>query len=198
MRPLDSKLMLIFNSKKLVGLLVIVLGLALGASSAQASEIYWSRTDLLKSFFAKSAHVTYKSFTLDQAQESRLTKELGYAPNPSQTIYIGLDADARVTGYAFIDNQRGQHEPITFGVLIDPQGRARRVEVMVYREAYGDAVREARFREQFRDKTDRDPVREGQDIQAVSGATISSQALAVGVKRALAVVTLLMIAAPAH
>lgn len=182
------------NSKNTLRLLALVLGITLGASSALAGGIYWSRTALLESFFATSKHVTYRQVELDRAQVKLLTKELGYAPAATQTIYIGLDAKEQVTGYAVIDNQRGQHEPITFGVLIDPQGRARRVEVMVYREAYGGAVREPRFREQFRDKTTRDPVREGQDIQAISGATISSKALAIGVKRALAVVTMVMIA----
>ena len=60
-----------------------------------------------------------------------------------------------------------------------------RQEIVVYREARGDEVRDERFRAQFVGKSARDAIDTDQDIQAVSGATISSRAMAVGVKRAV-------------
>ena len=59
-----------------------------------------------------------------------------------------------------------------------------RVEIMVYREPRGDEVRDVRFRKQFQGKTSQDPLRLNRDIDAVSGATVSSASLAVGVRRA--------------
>jgi hypothetical protein len=46
-------------------------------------------------------------------------------------------------------------------------------------------VRDPRFREQFVGKTAADPLRPGEEVVAVSGATISSRAMAVGVRRCL-------------
>jgi len=56
---------------------------------------------------------------------------------------------------------------------------------MVYRERYGDEVRDPRFRQQFVGKTAADPLRPGEEVIAVSGATISSRAMALGVRRCL-------------
>jgi hypothetical protein len=83
----------------------------------------------------------------------------------------------------------GQHLPITFGVKISPTGQVERVEVMVYRESFGGEVRDARFREQFVGKGERSPIRSGDDIIAISGATLSSKAVALGVRRAIALTT---------
>ena len=55
----------------------------------------------------------------------------------------------------------------------------------MYREARGDEVRDLNFRKQFVGKTATDPIAPDRDIAVVSGATISSRAMAVGVKRAL-------------
>jgi hypothetical protein len=50
-------------------------------------------------------------------------------------------------------------------------------------EPYGDEVRSDRFRAQFQGKTAGDPITAGKDIDIVSGATISSRSMALGVKR---------------
>ena len=54
-------------------------------------------------------------------------------------------------------------------------------------------MRDARFRRQFVGKTGRDPLRLNRDIDAVSGATISSGAMAVGVRRAAVLVDEIMV-----
>lgn len=161
---------------------------------AAAAQTFFTRAALLKSFFSKSKRVTYKRFDLPAPTRKALAKRLGYAPPASVTLYYGLSADGKVTGYAFIDEEMGQHEPITFAVLIAPDGRMRRLEIMVYREPHGHEVREPRFRRQFDGKTAADPVQHGRDIVAVSGATISSKAMAKGARRALILLDALVLA----
>jgi hypothetical protein len=100
-----------------------------------------------------------------------------------------------VDGYAILDEEPGQHLPIGFAVKFSPAGVVLRQEIMVYRERYGDEVRDERFRRQFVGKTARDGLRPGEDIMAVSGATISSRAMAVGVRRALLLLSELVLRA---
>lgn len=169
---------------RLCAALVAACLLALAAPAR--ADVFWDKPAVLKSFFAKSERVTFKRLRLDPAQLEAARQRLGYAPPADLTLYYGLTKD-RIDGVAVIDDERGQHEPITFAVLIGPDGAMQRLEIMVYREAYGDEVREPRFRNQFRGKTVRDPVRHGQDIVAVAGATISSKAMATGARRALVV-----------
>jgi hypothetical protein len=155
------------------------------ASPARAEGVYFSTRDLLSDFFRDSKAVSYKKVEIDAKERDRLARRLGYAPaRPSYTFYVATSG-AKVDGYALIDEEQGEHLPITFAVKLSPEGVVVRQEIVCYREPRGDEVRDARFRQQFVGKSARDPVATDRDIVAVSGATISSRAMATGVKRAL-------------
>jgi Na+-translocating ferredoxin:NAD+ oxidoreductase subunit G len=158
---------------------------AVAAAPARADQVYYTSRDLLADFFRSSQNVTYKKVQLDDAGRQRLQHRLGYTPpRASYTFYVATSG-GHVDGYAFIDDEKGEHLPITFAVKLSPEGKVLRQEIVVYREARGDEVRDDKFRAQFVGKTANDAVECNQDIVAVSGATISSRAMAVGVKRAL-------------
>lgn len=164
----------------------LALTLAGSARPARADQVYFTPRDLLADFFRSSQNVTYKKVELDAAEKLRLQHRLGYAPSKtSYTFYVATSAGGHVDGYAFIDEEKGEHLPITFAVKLSPEGKVMRQEIVVYREARGDEVRDEKFRAQFVGKSARDAIETDQDIQVVSGATISSRAMAVGVKRAV-------------
>jgi hypothetical protein len=142
--------------------------------------VYWTPEALVADMLPGETP-TRVDFTPDAAAKARLEATLGYPlPRASYPVYVGATAGV------ILDDQRGQHEPIDFGVLIDRQVTVRRVEILVYREAYGDAVKGEAFRKQFVGLGLAAPLRPGRDIRIVSGATISTRSIAVGVKRALA------------
>ena len=88
-------------------------------------------------------------------------------------------------------NEIGKTEPITFMVGINDQGKVTEVVIMVFRENRGWEVKEKRFLNQFKNKTVHSPIRVEEDIINYTGATLSSKAVARGVKRALALVNAL-------
>lgn len=144
---------------------------------------YWTVPGVMKSFFSSSKRVTFKRVTLPEAAAAEIAKKLGTGSVQREwVIYLG-ETDGRLDGYAIVDDEKGMHEPIDFAVRFTPKGAVERVEVMVYREPYGDEVRSDRFRAQFQGKTAGDPITAGKDIDIVSGATISSRSMALGVKR---------------
>lgn len=162
----------------------LLVGLAVLPSPAFADAVAWTPKTVLASFFARSERVTYTRHVLSASDRAAIKESLGYAPaRETYTVYVGLSG-THVDGYAILDDEKGEHLPITFAVLFDPRGVVRRLEVMVYREAYGHEIQAASFRQQFIGKTHRDPIRAGKDIVALSGATISSRSMARGVKRA--------------
>jgi Na+-translocating ferredoxin:NAD+ oxidoreductase RnfG subunit len=171
-----------------VAIALLALTLSAAPSTAGAEEVYWTTKDLLKDFFKTSEKVTY--VRVEGAREKReLASMLGYQPRKETYVVFVAKTGGQVDGYAVIDEEMGQHLPITFGVKLSRDGQVERLEVMVYREGYGDEIRERRFRRQFEGKTKLDDIRFGGDIVAVSGATISSKAMAIGVRRAVALVT---------
>lgn len=174
-------------------LALVLAALALVPTGAAASATYFTTAGVLKEFFPKSERVTYRKIQLSAAQRELLTSRLGYRPARGEyVIFVALSGEV-VDGYALIDDERGQHEPITFAVKFSPEGVVQRHEVMVYREKYGEEIVDPRFRVQFVGKTGRDPLRAGRDIDVVTGATISSRSMAVGVRRALALIEELVI-----
>jgi Na+-translocating ferredoxin:NAD+ oxidoreductase RnfG subunit len=163
------------------GVLLALLGAALPAHAAE----YWTPTKLLGAFFKGSKKVGPKRVTLTDAEAAGIAKRLGTDPSRIKrnwSVYVG-EADGKRTGYAVLDAEIGLHEPIDFGVRFDERGAVSRVEIMAFREPYGDGVIAEQFRRQFVGKTPQDPITAGQDIDIVSGATLSSRSVALGVKR---------------
>jgi hypothetical protein len=155
------------------------------ADGAHAEGTYWTTKSLLKSFFKDSERVTFVDIA-----GSELAGHTGRrAPRARYVVFVATTGD-RVDGYAVIDEEKGQHQPITFGTQLDAAGKVVRTEIMVYREGQGDEIREARFQRQYRGKGARDGLRFGRDIVAISGATISSRSMTVAVERAVKLVEL--------
>lgn len=87
--------------------------------------------------------------------------------------------------YFFMDQVIGKHELITYAVGINPDGSIRQIEIMDYREAYGQEIRQKRWRRQFIGKTTTSPLELNDDIKNISGATLSCRHVTEGVKRLL-------------
>lgn len=85
-----------------------------------------------------------------------------------------------------VDEVIGKHELITYAVGIGADGAVRGVEIMDYRESRGGEVRDPRWRAQFNGKRNASALRLDDDIQNISGATLSCRHITEGVKRLLA------------
>lgn len=182
---------MVFNFKlAFLALALCVLALVGQSPTAHADATYFTRKQVLKDFFPTSDKVSFEKFTPSNSERASLQRRLGYElAKTSYYIFVATSANSngatRVDGYAFIDDQMGQHKPITFAVKLSPEGVVLREEVMVYRESHGDEIRSQRFSKQFKGKTVDDSLRPDKDIDCISGATISSRAITVGVRRAL-------------
>ena len=88
-------------------------------------------------------------------------------------------------GFAVVREVKGKDQPITFLVAIDTADRLRDVDILVYREPYGGEVAYDAWRRQFRGKSSDAALQVGRDIRTISGATISVNAVTLGVRKAL-------------
>jgi Na+-translocating ferredoxin:NAD+ oxidoreductase RnfG subunit len=87
-----------------------------------------------------------------------------------------------------VDDVVGKFERITYAVGIGAEGAVRGVEILSYRESHGHEVRLPAWRRQFVGKTASSPLRLGEDIANISGATLSCRHVTDGVRRIVAVV----------
>ena len=88
-------------------------------------------------------------------------------------------------GWFIADQVVGKHDFIPIALAIDAHGAVKDVEILEYRESYGDDVRNPKWRAQFTGKTSHSTLRLTDDIQNISGATLSSKHITDGVRRLL-------------
>jgi Na+-transporting NADH:ubiquinone oxidoreductase subunit NqrC len=89
-------------------------------------------------------------------------------------------------GWFLLDEVIGKHEFITYAVGLTQDGAVKQIEIMDYRETYGGQVRDEKWRAQFTGKKYGAKLKLDEDIQNISGATLSSRHIAEGVRRLLA------------
>jgi len=102
----------------------------------------------------------------------------------ADTAYRIARADT-VLGFAVVRAVKGKDQPITFLVATDTADRLRDIDILLYREPYGGEVAYDAWRRQFRGKSTDDALQVGRDIRTISGATISVNAVTLGVRKAL-------------
>ncbi|HAW60444.1 MAG TPA: hypothetical protein DCW86_03145 [Actinobacteria bacterium] len=149
----------------------------------QRRKVLEENKELLKLFPGFQGDLTEKKELLEEAR-----KEFG----DLESIFELMSAGKRV-GVAIKLASRGYGGPIKIAVGIDTEGKVAGVlvlDVSGETAGVGSKVAEAEgapFREQFKGKTAADALRVGKDVDAISGATISSRGVASGVKNALVV-----------
>ena len=103
--------------------------------------------------------------------------------SPSVRLFV-IKNSAETVGYLVEQQVRGRSGPFTILVLFDTELTVQYAAVPAYPYTRGRQVRSPTFTQQFVGKASHDPIRLGEDISAVSGATISSRAAADGVRHA--------------
>lgn len=108
----------------------------------------------------------------------------------SYVTFVAKNGDV-VLGYAAIVEEIGKHRPLTFIVGVGKDRRVKDVALMIYREPYGGEVKDRRFLSQYQGKDMTDPLLPYRDIQNITGATLSVEAIGRGTKKALALLDIL-------
>ena len=85
--------------------------------------------------------------------------------------------------WLIVDQVIGKHEFIDLVVGMDAKGRVTGIEILSYRESYGDEVRNPKWQAQFYGKDFSEILLLDQQIKNISGATMSCRHITDGVNR---------------
>lgn len=104
-----------------------------------------------------------------------------------RTLFVGLDETGNVIGYAAVGSASGYGGPIDMLVGVDVNGRILGATIIEQRESPGffRLIERSDLIASYSDKAITDPLKLGEDLDAVSGATISSEGIASSIKVAL-------------
>lgn len=170
---------------------MIALALLLAAPPPQ-EEVFLSRDEAIRIAIPDAERVVERRVTLT-ADEAEQIQRAAHTESPVPTS-VGLLVGTRggqVVGYALIQNEIGKFHDITFIVGLTPEARVEDVAVLVYRESVGSEVRREDFVRQFRGRGPDSPVRRHRDLINITGATMSVDAIARGVRKAIRIVDFL-------
>lgn len=126
--------------------------------------------------------LTENFVTLDQDQYNALIDEVGGEPYGRK-----VRAWRTTAGEWFVlDQVPGKDNWITYAVGVDAKGSVRQIEILECEDNY-DAITNAAWRTYFRGRQRKYDIRH---IPVLSGSTLSSQNMAVGVRRVLATIAI--------
>lgn len=140
----------------------------------------------VREIFSESERIEKKKVILTEDKREKIEKKLDRRVRGKNfTFYIGM-TNGKTDGYALMLRERGKHGPITFIVVISPEGDIKKVIVHKEREREGKKIKRKRFLRQFIGKSINDLFKTGKSaIHTVTGATISSKAAIRASKKAI-------------
>ncbi len=141
--------------------------------------------------FPSATAFDVREVTLSPEQVRALEQRLGEPLRRTTWELRVARQGAEAVGVAGGDDVVGKFEKIPYAVGIGRDGAIRSLEILSYRESHGQEVRLPAWRRQFVGKTATSPLRVGEDVAGISGATLSCTHVTQGVRRIAAVVDVL-------
>ena len=157
--------------------------MALAPAGALAVD-YMNAEQAQKLMFGQSDASEMRDIALDTVTTQQLAAA-GVKPQAPRLQVRLVKQGGALLGYFLVDEVVGKFERITYALGVDGDGRVRQVEVLSYRESHGHEIRLPAWRKQFVGKTADAPLRVGDDIANISGATLSCTHVTDGVRRNL-------------
>jgi len=160
----------------------VPLALACAAAPVQATQ-YLTVDQAQRALFPEADSFVATPVRLTAELKSQLQADgAGRVRGNEQPAWAASLRGAAV-GHILVDEVIGKHELITYAVGIGSDGAVRGVEILDYRETRGGEVRDPRWRAQFVGKRQGSRLRLDEDIQNISGATLSCRHITEGVRR---------------
>ena len=94
-------------------------------------------------------------------------------------------------GYAYVSKAQSKTDEFDYLVLFDTNFIILKSKVLIYREDYGNEIGSKRWLKQFIGKSQNDELKYGDNIAAISGATISVRSMTKAVNDVLASIKIL-------
>jgi hypothetical protein len=164
----------------------VALCAALGLAAAAGAEVFLSQKEALAQAFPDADRIEPETFVLD-AEQKKAIEELSRAPLDSSLVrvFVAHRGEAFL-GWGMVDVHEVRTHPEAFLVVLRPDGSVRSVRLLAFHEP-PEYMPSARWYAQFDGKKLDAPLRVGGDVHGIVGATLSAQATARGVRRALAI-----------
>jgi Na+-translocating ferredoxin:NAD+ oxidoreductase RnfG subunit len=122
--------------------------------------------------------------------EISISQGVWISGRPDEAKISEIKGDSGLLGYCVESKVTSRSGPFKIRVLVDSQLYVKRASVISYPWDRGRIVRKRAFTSQFEGKGPGDSIQVGKDIDAMTGATISSNVMAGGVRDTIKLIEL--------
>lgn len=166
---------------------LLALILAAGYGAPGLATQYFTLEEVQHSLFPEADHFTSQPVRLTEEQKELVEDYSKVRLRAEEQPVWRVEAQGTLQGWLVVDEVYGKHEFITYAVGVNPDGSVKGLEIMDYRETHGGEVRDPAWRAQLTGKRYGDALKLDQDIDNISGATLSCKHITEGVRRILAI-----------
>lgn len=160
---------------------------ALGLGRPALATQYFTLEKVQRSLFPDADSFTAQPVRLTDEQKDFVEDYAKVSLRAEEQPVWRVEAKGTLVGWLVMDEVYGKHEFITYAVGLDADGRVKGMEIMDYRETHGGEVRNPEWRAQLTGKRYGDALKMDEDIDNISGATLSVKHITEGVRRILAI-----------
>jgi len=173
--------------KRLCRHLIVFLGLVVWVPTLTAG-LKEKTESLIYDHYGDSISVLFKKFPIPDEIKSTAEKRSQLRFMRDQIYIWEISRNEKMIGLAYLDNVKGKSQPITYAVFFDSQGIVEESHIIKYREPIGGEVSNQYWLNQFFGKSWESDYKIGPDIDGISGATISVNAVTRGIHRSTIIV----------
>ena len=152
-------------------------------STINASEIRQKSETIVRNHFGKDITLDFRKLDLKQEIIKDIELKVGQRFFRNSLYTWKVTDNEGLLGYAILDNVLGKSLPITFLVIFHPDGTILSSSVVKYRESIGGEISNWRWNQQFEGRNHESTFSLGKDIDGISGATISVNAMTKGIQK---------------
>lgn len=109
------------------------------------------------------------------------------------THFLKIEAKEKLFGYAYVSKAPSKTDSFDYLLLFNPDLEILKAKVLIYRESYGNEIGSKRWLKQFIGLSSEKSLQYGDNIDAISGATISAKSMTKAINNALKEMKLLKI-----
>ncbi len=163
---------------------LLLVGVLLFATSLHA-RVFMTQQQALATAFPRGAKVVRQSIFLTQQQAANAQRDSGLKFDDQLVVrYVGMAGNS-VAGYAYFDTHRVRTLPETVMVVVTPDGRVDRIEILSFDEP-SDYFPKPRWIDQIRGRKLDGELSLNRAIRPLSGASLTAQAIVNASRKVLA------------
>ena len=172
-----------------------LLFLFLAAAAPAAARVFVTQDEALKLAFPGCEVARHTAFL--KPEQLKRAQDLAAVEVPSALVtYYAATKGGQPAGTAYFDTHRVRTLPETLMIVVDPQGKVGRIEVLSFREPEEYLPRGAWYEQLYGKSLDPD-LQLKRAIRPVTGATLTARATTEAVRRVLALHQVISSQAPA-